>query len=103
MPRHKHKHDFFKDRESNAMLPEIQPSLPAVPDAIALTDDGNDAEPTVGTRKKRRILHQQIKDAEDARVKAAAGTSLAKIKDPIAQRIADLMRQLINLKPLSSR
>ena len=57
-------------------------------------------QPTVGKRKKRRMIQQQLKDAEGARAKAAHGTTLAYIKDPIEQRVADLMRQLIDLIPM---
>ena len=71
-----------------------------IPDVIALSDDGNDMQPTVGKRKKRRMIQRHLKDAEDVRAKAAAGSSLACVKDPIEQRIADLKRQLIDLKPL---
>ena len=74
----------------------LQPSL----SQKMLTDDGNDVEPTVGKREKRRMIQRQIKEAEDVIATAAARSSLAYFKDPIEQRIADLNRQLIDWEPL---
>ena len=65
-----------------------------------LTDDGNDVEPTVGKREKRRMIQRQIKEAEGVIATAAARSSLAYFKDPIEQRIANLNRQLIDWEPL---